>query len=178
MYEIEMKTSKPIIDPEIYRKKLGEPVEILEFIDTVYDTHDLALENSDRFIRVRDYGDNAVLTYKGPRQESIAKKREEYEIETKDIEALHKILKSTGYIPQGRYSRVREVYHFMDAEVEIDKFPKIGFFLEVEAKDEDTVLKVFDALGISKDKLTSKTYLELIDEYKERTGEEFTDLVF
>jgi adenylate cyclase class 2 len=175
MHEIEMKA--PVKSAGIYRKKLGKPVEKQFFVDTVFDRGD-ELESSDRFVRIRRYKDKAVLTYKGPREESVAKKRVETEVEIDDAESMEKIFESLGFAKVQTNERKREVYRFMGGEVVIDELPKLGFFIEIETDTVENIFRIAEELGIPKDDLTKKTYFELMDEYMDRTGERFNDLGF
>lgn len=167
MFEIELKAQ--IEDPEPFREKLGEMTAELILIDTSYDKEDV-LESNDSFIRIRRYEDKksgesgAVITYKGPRDDSFAKKRVEFEVDINDPDKMEKILRTVGFLPIRTIKRRRDVYHFMGAEVVIDIFPNSMKFIEIEAKDEETIFKVSESLGIPKKDLTKKTYFEIMDE--------------
>ena len=67
----------------------------------------------------------------------------------------NEILNELGYTPRGIQENKRIKYDLNGVEVDIDTWPKIPTYLEIEGSSEEEVYKTLELLGISKDKSTS-----------------------
>ena len=170
--EIEAKFRLP--DPETLRRlltaagarRLGAALEH----NTYFDTPDESLRKSDRGLRIRsveaeDGSRRTELTYKGPRRPGELKVRQEEEIVIPSAETAAAILAGLGYRPAVRFQKRRESFHLAKARVELDELPELGFFLEIEAGDEQTVQAVRRKLGLENAPPVTATYAALVADH-------------
>jgi adenylate cyclase, class 2 len=101
--------------------------------NTLFDTPAQDLRQQGAVLRIRQAGDAAVLTYKGPATIARHKSREELETQIADAGVMAKIFKRFGYEPSLRYEKYRTEFR-RDGErgiAMLDETP-IGVFLELE----------------------------------------------
>ena len=79
----------------------------------------------------------------------------ELEIVVDDFDKTNEILNELGYTPKGLQENKRIKYNLNGVEIDIDTWPKIPTYLEIEGKDETEVYNTLDILGISKDRITT-----------------------
>lgn len=137
MYEVEMKAPA---DHEAVRERLeahgADVVGEVTQIDTYYDAPDRDFARTDEALRIRrqsgDDGDTTVLTYKGPRVDTVSKTRVESETAVADDEAMATILECLGFEPAATVEKRRERYDLADCRVVLDEVAGLGEFVEVE----------------------------------------------
>jgi predicted adenylyl cyclase CyaB len=105
---------------------------------------------------------SVVLAYKGPRRESRLKVREEHQVDIPDPQAMIEILRGLHYSESFSYEKRRKRWRLEGAEITIDELPLLGFFMEVEAADEDTVERLLDRLGFQRAGHITTSYLHLL----------------
>jgi adenylate cyclase class 2 len=103
--------------------------------DRFFDTHDLRLRRDAQALRIRQDGDLATLTWKGPPQPGDVKTREEIEADCTNANDLAALLGALGYVPCFRSQKYREDYMLGAAAVTVDETP-FAVFVEVEATPE------------------------------------------
>lgn len=176
--EIEMKAE--LKDPEELRQRLRELnakfIEKDREQNLVFDFPDKRLIKEDKVLRLRKFGSKTILTFKGPREVSRAKIKEEIETEVDGFENIKNILFSLGFIVRFSYEKNREVYNFEDVEIVIDEFPVLGWFCEIEAETEEAIEVAGKKLGIKN--LTNRGYGYYIKKLREETGQEVKELKF
>jgi adenylate cyclase class 2 len=106
----------------------------------------------------------ATLTFKGPRQPSAMKRREERETAIADPDATLAILKSLGFAPVIEYEKKRESWIVDDCRVELDYVERLGSFVEIEGPSEQAIEAVRAAIGLSDAKSVSKSYVRMVAE--------------
>jgi adenylate cyclase class 2 len=110
-------------------------------------------------------GDNAILTYKGPRLSTVAKTRREEEVAVADFESMRTICTLLGFSPSGTIVKERETFMLDDVEICIDRVEDLGNFVELEMKGteferiESELFKLAGELGLKR--FEKKSYLEL-----------------
>ena len=105
-----------------------------------------SLALSGKALRLRRAGGAAVLTFKGPRQGTVAlKSRPEIEAAIPDPDTFEAILGGLGYRKVFRYQKYRETYAWKDVEIVVDETP-VGTFLEIEG-EESAIHEAARALG-------------------------------
>lgn len=119
--------------------------------------------NPSKWIRLRTNGKKSTLTIKNVESYNIDGTKE-IEIEVSDFDTTNEILKELGYTPRGIQENKRIRYELNGVEVDIDTWPKIPTYLEVEGTNEEEVYKTLELLGIPKDKATA---LDVQNIYKE-----------
>ena len=117
----------------------------------VYDFNPI---NPSKWIRLRTNGSKSTLTIKNVESSNIDGTKE-MEIEVNDFDTTNEILKELGYIPRGIQENKRIKYDLNGVEVDIDTWPGIPTYLEIEGKSEEEVYNTLNILGIDKEKATS-----------------------
>ena len=77
------------------------------------------------------------------------------------------MLKELGYTPRGIQENKRIKYDLNGVEVDIDTWPKIPTYLEIEGTSEEDVYNTLQLLGIARESATS---LDVQSIYKEIYG--------
>lgn len=108
-----------------------------------------------KWIRLRTNGDMTTLTIKNVVSSKIDG-TQELEIVVDDFEKTNLILNELGFVAKG-YQENRRCQYILDGvEIDIDSWPLIPTYLEIEGKSEQDVYQVLEKLGISKDFATSR----------------------
>lgn len=117
----------------------------------VYDTKPKA---NAQWFRLRTNGESTTLTYKNIEKDTIDGTRE-LEVVVSDFEKTNDLLKLMGYIPKGYQENKRIRYLLDGVEVDIDSWPMIPSYMEIEGKSEDEVNNTLAKLSIDKNKVTA-----------------------
>ena len=125
--------------------------------------YDVKPVNKNKWIRLRTNGSKTTLTIKNVESSNIDGTKE-VEIEVSDFDTANEILKELGYFPRGIQENKRIKYDLNGVEVDIDTWPMIPTYLEIEGTSEEEVYNTLDLLGIPKEKSTS---LDVQGIYKE-----------
>lgn len=171
MLEIESKILE-INESEVIKKL--EKMNYIEkkekkLISLLYDTKENSIVEKGGIVRLRFDGDKGYLTIKMPikNEKSEIKSFEEEEKEI-DFDEMVEEFKNT-HILVLKTEKIRKSYVFEDCMVEIDNYldnmSYIPTFLEIEGKDEETILKRAKELGFKKEDLKKYTTLDLIKIY-------------
>ena len=153
MYNIEYEVRVLEIDHDEMIKKLESmgAKKIKEGMQRRY-VYDFNPIQKHKYIRVRTDGDKTTLTIKKVEKETIDRTKE-LEIEVSDFEKTNEILKQLGYIPKGYQENKRTEYVLDDVYFDLDRWPLIPEFMEIEGKNSDDVLKMVDRLNILNNKV-------------------------
>ncbi len=116
--------------------------------------YDLKTKDTDAWIRLRDQGDRVTLTIKEIHNDNIDGTKE-VEIVVDDFDKTHLLLSKLGFIPKAYQENRRISYTFDDVEIEIDFWPKIPPYLEIEGKSIKDVEKAVKLLGFEMSQTTS-----------------------
>jgi len=117
-------------------------------------------------LRVKILEGHALLTFKGKQESKNFNVREEIQTPVSEPKMLLRILKAAGLIETFKYSKERNKYELKGVhEVNLDKLPKHGWFVEVEANSISQVKEMLKILGLGKKKLITNSYAKII-----RTG--------
>lgn len=141
----------------------------------VFDTENSDLRECNKLLRIRSYDKN-ILTFKGPVEESLFKKREEIECELDSLENMRKILDGLGYREVWFYEKMRHKFSLDGCEIVLDKIPELGDFLEIEAPCEEVINSILAKLGISAQMHINESYLQLFAEHCEKEGKPLRDM--
>jgi adenylate cyclase class 2 len=165
--EIEVKILE--IDVEEIEKKLkemgAEKVFEGEVISIYFDFSDKGLEKKGRILRLRQKENKVILTYKKLISQDEAKIMDEYELEVGDFSSMKKIFEGIGLSPLYEFKKKRITYKLNQIHFEIDKYPDIPAFLEVEAPDLSTIDEMVSELGFSKEKVNSYSIKDVLEYY-------------
>jgi adenylate cyclase class 2 len=146
--------------------------------NTIYDTANAQLFRQGMLIRLREFGNRGVLTWKGPPIPGPHKSRPELETSVGSLAALAAILSNLGYAPVFRYEKFRTEFkrRGSDGTVVLDETP-IGTFLELEG-DGDWIDCTAATLGFSRDNYVLDSYARLYRKECELSGMEPEHMVF
>lgn len=107
-----------------------------------------------KWIRLRTDGDKTTLTIKKIESFSIDG-TQEMEIEVSDFEKTNKMLEEMGYKSHTYQENKRIRYILNEVELDIDSWPYIPTYLEIEGKNEESVKNMMEILEVDKAKSTS-----------------------
>lgn len=107
-----------------------------------------------KWIRLRTNGMRTTLTIKNVVTSEIDG-TQELEIEVDNFERTHLILKELGYEAKAFQENRRVQYVLNGVEVDIDYWPQIPTYLEIEGASEEAVYNVVEALDFTKEDCTS-----------------------
>lgn len=146
--------------------------------NTLYDTPGNSLMRRGMLLRLRQAGDRAIVTWKGPGSDGPYKSRPELETAVASYDALAKILEQLGYNPTFRYEKYRTEYkrEQQPGVVTVDETP-IGNFLELEGEG-DWIDETASQLGFSRADYVLSSYGRLYLADCERRGVQPHHMVF
>lgn len=127
----------------------------------VYDTKPIS-EN--KWIRLRSDGNKTTLTFKEFKSQTVDGTNE-LEIEVSDLEKTKEFLKILGYTPRSIQENKRTRYVLNGVEIDIDSWPYIPTFIEVEGKNETEVNKVINLLKECGTKVTNLDVQGIYEKY-------------
>ena len=112
--------------------------------------YDLPIFKKWSWARIRDEGDKITMTYKRVIKESLDGV-EETELIVNDFNEARDFLKSTGFIEKAYQEtrRTRYVVKEDGVELDIDTWPGLESFIEIEASNEEIVKKYANLLGFN-----------------------------
>jgi adenylate cyclase class 2 len=174
MDEIEIKILE--IDRKGVEKKLkdlgAEKTFDGEIYGIFYDYDNNSIRKAKDTMRLRMVGDRAFLTYKKFLENKRAKIRREYETEVSDFESARMILESLGLSPWMEMRKRRTTYQLPGAHFELDKhtdqYSYVPEFLEIEAKDVETLYNYVSVLGYKKADCRPWTIVEIAEHFKKK----------
>ena len=144
----------------------------------IYDTEDQSLRQKEMILRLRQSGEKAVITWKGPGVPGPHKSRPELETSIGSLDVLSRILEQLGYRRAFRYEKFRTEYSDSAGTgvVTVDETP-IGDFMEIEGSANwiDTTAAT---LGFSQKEYVLESYGKLYLNYCRQNGLEPGNMVF
>lgn len=108
-----------------------------------------------KWIRLRTNGKKTTLTIKNLVSSKIDG-TQELEVEVDNFERCNLILKELGYVPKGYQENRRRQYLLNGVEIDIDAWPNIPDYLEIEGPSEETVFNALEVLGFTKEDSTTR----------------------
>ncbi len=108
-----------------------------------------------KWIRLRTNGSKTTLTIKNLVSSEIDG-TQELEIVVDNFERCNLMLKELGFQPKGYQENRRIQYLINGVEVDIDFWPMIPTYMEIEGPSEDAVYHVLSVLGFDKKDVTTK----------------------
>lgn len=107
-----------------------------------------------KWIRLRTDGENTTLTIKEIKSQEIDG-TEEIEIQVSDFETTNTILNKLGYKSHTYQENKRTRYLLDNVEIDIDTWPYIPTYVEIEGKSTEAVKNMINKLGLEDRKITS-----------------------
>lgn len=155
MSHIEYEVRVLEINTNEIKEKLNELGAVL--VEDVFQkryVYDFNPKNPNKWIRLRTNGTKTTLTIKNVETSKIDGTRE-LEVVVDDFDTTNEILAELGYKPKGIQENKRIRYDLNGVEVDIDTWPGIPTYLEIEGSSEDEVFDTLSKLGIPKENATS-----------------------
>lgn len=113
----------------------------------VFDYEDNRLEKIGGWVRVRDEGDKITMSYKQLNDRTLHGTKE-VTIDVSDFQTACKLLESVGLVSYSFQETKRESWKLGDVEVELDTWPWIPSFVELEAKTEESLRGAAKSLNL------------------------------
>lgn len=104
------------------------------------------------YVRIRDEGDKVTMSAKQYATDGKMDSQKEYETTVKDFDTTQQILLSAGLTQTGFQENKRETWEMPDGTlVELETWPQLPNYLEIEGKSEDAVKKTASLLSLDWD---------------------------
>ena len=116
------------------------------------------------WIRLRDDGKKITLTYKQIDSDKISGTKE-LEFEIKDFEKANEFIRLIGFKPNAYQENNRTTYVFEKVTIDIDSWPKIPTYVEIEANSEKEVMDIVHLLGYTKEDTTTMDVIQVYAHY-------------
>lgn len=121
--------------------------------DIQFDFYDRSLRDTDKLLRLRQLSDNSLeLVFKGPRFEhATVKQREEVTLPVENgcnPETVVAFFAQIGLQMSGYQEKDRVSYGLRNVRFEIDHYPSIPPYVEIEGSDEASISHVIRELGL------------------------------
>ncbi len=117
-----------------------------------------------KWIRLRTNGKKTTLTIKNLVSSEIDG-TQELEVEVDNFEKCNLMLNELGYEARSYQENRRIQYVLKDVELDIDYWPMIPTYLEIEGRTEAAVYKVLAELGFAKKDYTTKDINKIYADY-------------
>ena len=108
-----------------------------------------------KWIRLRTNGKKTTLTIKDITSTKIDGTKE-LEVVVDDFEKTNLLLNELGYSPKGYQENRRVQYDYNGTEIDIDFWPMIPTYLEIEGNSEEEVYNVVKLLDFDKNDVTTE----------------------
>lgn len=126
--------------------------------------YDVEPGNDAKWLRLRDDGHEATLTLKHVEHEGIDGTHE-VEIDVSDFQTTNSLLALAGFTSKAYQESRRRSWVVDGARIELDTWPGVPAFMEVEADSKDEVVRVAKLLGFDESELFTGSYYELYARY-------------
>lgn len=126
--------------------------------------YDIVAGDQSKWIRLRDTGDDTTLTVKEITSDAIDGTHE-IEVGVDDFAATNALLGMLGFAPKSYQETKRTSFILDGAQVEIDTWPQIPTYMEIEAGSKDEVVRVAGLLGYTEDDLTGENTIKVYARY-------------
>ncbi len=141
---------------EILTKPVSRIVEFLDDKDTE-ELFDQLKINPNKWIRLRQSNDKSVLTSKHilEKDTSYFQNVLETEFEVSSLKEANLFLESIGIAKRSYQEKIRYSYVYKNAEIEIDVWPLIKPYMEIECDDEDVINEIVEKLELNNKEIVS-----------------------
>ncbi|MDP2630719.1 MAG: class IV adenylate cyclase [Candidatus Uhrbacteria bacterium] len=112
--------------------------------------------------RLRSEGKQTLLTLKMKKDDPHFEIRDEYQVEVQSFEMTKQILELAGFKVFRQREKIRESYMVETVRVEIDTYPHMKPYAEIEAASKKDALKFLKQIGFELEYASKKTATEII----------------
>ena len=116
--------------------------------------YDMIPAQENAWIRLRDNGVETTLTYKNIEGSTIDGTKE-LEIVVSDFAKTNEMIEKLGYLSKGYQENKRTRYYFNDIELDIDTWPGIPAYVEIEGPSEKAINEFLKLINYNKENLTA-----------------------
>lgn len=113
----------------------------------VFDFEDNRLDAIGGWVRVRDEGDKITMSYKQLNDRSLHGTKE-VNVTVDDFEKTCQFLTAIGLVSKSYQETKRESWKLGEVEIELDTWPWIPPFIEIEARDEHSLQAAAQKFGL------------------------------
>ncbi len=107
-----------------------------------------------KWIRLRNNGQKTTLAVKMIKDLKIDGTKE-VEVTVSDFAETNSLLNELGYLPRNYQENFRIEFCLNGVTLDIDKWPSLNPYVEIEGPDENSVYKMIALLGFSQDEVTT-----------------------
>ncbi|BCB87517.1 hypothetical protein Psuf_048300 [Phytohabitans suffuscus] len=132
--------------------------------------YDIAPGDQSKWIRLRDNGTKTTLAVKQIAHDGIDGTYE-VEVTVDDLDATNELLGLLGFRPKSYQENRRTSFVLQKAQLEIDEWPMIPPYLEVEAESPDEVRRIAALLGYEESQLTGENTTKVYKRYGIELGD-------
>jgi adenylate cyclase class 2 len=164
-----LEIDKPALINKLLRagaKDLGEDL----LAEIIFYDKEFTWRDEQKFVRLRKTRDKVLLTYKHHFEDS-AEGTEEIELEVSDLEKAAAILEKTNLMAYRWQEKYRHTFTLDGVTVDIDTWPKIPTYVELEGHSEESLKTVAANLGLDWRTVTFENARKVIEnKYKIPVG--------
>lgn len=167
MREIEIKILN--INPRATRKKLlslgakREPLVLI--VEKSFDFPDRRIKKAGGYFRLRQHGKKTELTYKGNVSRAGGfHASDEFEVLVDDGVNTENMLRQLGLKQVAHREKTRERFVFASAHCELDKYPTIPHYLEIEGSKK-SIAQIVKKLGLTMSDTNNLTAGQVLEQY-------------
>lgn len=117
-----------------------------------------------KWIRLRDTGKETTLTIKEITKDTIDGTKE-LEVKVSDFDTTDSILEELGYSHRLYQENKRTRYMLNEVEIDIDSWPMIPTYVELEGDSEENILKLIKELGYDEEDVITYGVSKIYDHY-------------
>ncbi|MFI9632628.1 class IV adenylate cyclase [Nocardia sp. NPDC051929] len=122
--------------------------------------YDITPGDDSKWIRLRDNGNGTTLAVKHITSDAIDGTHE-VEVSVDDFAAANALLEMLGFTAKS-YQETKRISFVLDgAQLEIDTWPRIPPYLEIEAATKDDVIRIAGLLGYTEADLTGENTIKI-----------------
>lgn len=126
--------------------------------------YDIEPGDTTRWVRLRDTGTEVTLATKWIEHDGIDGTHET-EVSVSGFEATNTLLNTLGFIAKAYQENRRVSYRLEGTEIELDTWPMIPPYMEIEAKSQGEVVRVAEMLGFDEADLTGENTTKIYARY-------------
>ena len=139
--------------------------------------YDFIPKRENEWIRLRTNGIETTLTYKNVEDNTIDGTKE-LEVVVSDFDETNLLLNVLGYTPRAYQENKRIRYMLNDIEIDIDSWPLIPTYLELEGNSIEDIKKLETLLEVDKDKITALNCQSIYEEIYNINVDDIKELKF
>lgn len=128
-------------------------------------TYDFNPVRKNSWIRLRTNGENATICIKEIVDKTKIGGTKELETEVGDFDTTNEILERLGYHHRNYQENKRISYELNGVSIEVDSWPLIPTYIEIEGSSESEVLKVLKLLEVEENNVTTLDVSSIFKEF-------------